>query len=353
MARQIPQLSDSPWAKLADSLPAILLRLKENQTAKEESDRNFQFTQKQAAEENSRADRDFQHGLTKEQQDRQDKLDEDRWKIYENLPDDQIENFVKANEPWARKNGLYESGIETTMDYEDGENAYQRYLRKELGYDEALAQAGDSPFANMIAGVRQTNLTAAETRLRITNSGSDLKGFNKYEAERLTTEMANIDTMLMNPRMYATQLGYKENKKGIQALTTDLLSQKQSKRTEFKNLWGGKTAPKDASAIIGGKLPDMSNILDKADTANNANVSIVAKLPLANKPQQEQYKMVRAALKNPNLTDREIARLISASGGQRIGKFFSGLNELGSEVGKKTPPPNVSYRSGSDAYRLK
>ena len=49
--RQVPSLSDSPWAKLADSLPAILLRLKENQQNQQNIEQQRQDTQKQATQQ--------------------------------------------------------------------------------------------------------------------------------------------------------------------------------------------------------------------------------------------------------------------------------------------------------------
>ena len=336
-----PRLESSPWHRLSTQLPQILMRLKENQTRQQNIETQRQDQLRQQAQQQANADRQFNLTEKHAETARQDKKSEELWTLYRELPDDQLENFVKANPIWARQSGVYESGIASTMEYEEGLDAYERYLSDELGYDEALFQAGDSNFANMIASVRQSNLDADLTRNRISNEQNQLYGFNKYEAERLTTENSNIDTMLMNPQMHAAQAGI-TSKKGVEKFTKDLIARKQANRTEFRNLWGGKTAPKDSLNILGDKLPDLSNILDTSKKKNTANAILVSKLPLANKPQKEQYKIVRVALKNPNLTDREIARLISASGGIKMGNLFKGIREYewqGGNVGGFTPSP--------------
>ena len=83
MARQIPQLSDSPWAKLADSLPAILLRLKENQQNQQNIEQQRQDNQKQQSQAQMNADREFKDRNADQEYEWAQKRQADQDKIFE------------------------------------------------------------------------------------------------------------------------------------------------------------------------------------------------------------------------------------------------------------------------------
>ena len=93
----LPELRDSPFSQLLATLPSLLMRIKENQTAQSNKDRQFQAQQQQQARQQFESDRAFNDA--NEDQIRQEKIKakEGKLKVFTDLLSSEDDPSTKAS----------------------------------------------------------------------------------------------------------------------------------------------------------------------------------------------------------------------------------------------------------------